>query len=292
MSEKSVDYNSEEAKFLMTRYNINRIPSLVVTGEINKSRSFQSKFQQFGEQINDAMIVTKQVPPYYDMIEDRVVGLVTLTILEDSSCEFCTSIVPFVSSLKQAGIEFKEQKTIYTSSSDGQALISRYNIDKVPALILDSEAQYYDGIDNSWKPLGTIEEGNYILRNVNLPYMDLTTGEEKGVIHLTLIDDSSCENCYDPAVHKNILGRFGATFATEKTVDASDPEGVSLIQKYNITKIPTTVLSDGASDYPSLVNVWNQVGTTENDGKFIFRNIGAMGKVIYRNLETGEIVNA
>lgn len=290
-SESSIDYDSEEAKALMAKYNINKIPSLIVTGEINKSNSFQSKFTQFGEQINDAMIVNKQIPPYYDMTEQRVVGLVSLTILEDSSCQYCTSLAPIVNTLKQADIVFKEEKTVDVSSSEGLALISKYNIVKAPSLILDSEAKYYAGFDNTWQSLGTIDNGNYVLRNINPPYMDLIDKEEKGVVHLTLIDDKSCDTCYDPVVHKNILARFGVSFATEKTVDVSDAEGKSLTQKYNIEKVPTAIMSEGASEYPNLVNVWDQVGTIEDNGNFVFRNIEAMGRIVYKNLKTGEIVN-
>ena len=290
-TEKSVSYNSEEAKSLIARYNIEKLPTMIVTGEINKSRSFQSRFSQFGEQVEDTMIVTKQSPPYYDVGERRIVGLVTLTILEDESCEYCTDILPIVSSLEQAGIVFKEQNAVDVSSLDGQELVNRYNIEKVPALILDNEAKYY-GIDNSWQIFGTIEEDNYVFRNINLPYKDLSTGEEKGVVHLTLIDDSTCDNCYDPNIHKSILARFGVVFASDKTVDVSSSEGQNLINKYNITKIPTAVLSKGASDYINLLNAWQQVGTIEDDGNFVFRNIEAMGRLVYRNLESDEIVNA
>jgi len=290
-SEKSIDYDSKEAMALMAKYNINKIPSLIVTGEINKSNSFQAKFSQFGEQISDAMVVNKQIPPYYDMTEQRIVGLVSLTILEDSSCQYCTSLAPIVNALKQASIVFKEEKTVDVSSSEGLTLVSKYNIVKAPSLILDSETGYYAGFDNTWQSLGTIDNGNYVLRTINPPYMDLIDKQEKGVVHLTLIDDKSCDICYDPVVHKNILARFGVSFVTEKTVDASDTEGSSLIQKYGLTKIPTAVLSEGASAYPNLVNVWDQVGTIEDDGNFIFRDIEAMGKIIYKNLETGEIVN-
>lgn len=290
-SEKIFSYDSAEAQSLITEYGITRLPTLIVTGEIDKSKSFQSSFNNYGEKIEEAMVVTKQVPPYYNVDEQRVVGLVSLTLLEDSSCEYCVSLNPIITSLKQVGIEITEEKTVDISSPEGQALVNKYDIEKAPALILDSEASYYEGFQETWLALGKIEENMFIQTNVNPPYMDIVSGEEKGVVHFTYLDDETCENCYDPGIHVNILSRFGISPASERTVDVNDDEGQQLIEKYNIKNIPTVILSEGVEEYPVLINVWSQVGNIDDDGSFVFVNLDAMGKVIYKDLEAGVLVN-
>ncbi|MEK6916701.1 MAG: hypothetical protein AABW92_03065 [Nanoarchaeota archaeon] len=290
-SEQTFEYNSDEAKSLIQEYNIKKVPTLIVKGEINKSTKLQTMFNSYGEQFQDAMVVNKQFPLYYDLDDGRIVGKVSLTQLRDSSCKYCKTPNSIISVLGQSGIVFSSERNIDVSSQEGQQLVKRFSITQVPTIILDNEASYYDGFESTWSSVGTKNEGYFILRSLNLPYKDLATGKEVGVVHLTLLNDGSCQKCYDVNVHKEILSRYGMTFATEKTIDVSSNEGKALVEKYSITKVPTTILSEGASAYPSLVNVWKQVGSVEKDGNFVFRNIDAMGKVTYKNLGTGGLVN-
>jgi len=246
-SVRQVAYDSEEGRTLITKYSIENLPSLVVVGEVDKSSSFVSKFSQYGSKVMDAMVVNKQVPPYYSLKEQRVVGMVSATILDDSTCKYCSSVEPLITSLKNAGIELTDVKKVEASSSDGQALIKKYKLLKSPSLILDKEAGYYQGFSDNWKNLGTVDGGAFVLRTLNPPYINLTSGKAEGVVSAILINDSSCANCYDPTVHRNILARFGVSFANETILDANSPEGNAIITKYNITKVPTLIMSEGAS---------------------------------------------
>ena len=291
-SERTIEYNSNEAIKLIADYNIKRLPTIIITGEINKSRSFQSSFSSYGEQIKDAVVLTKQVPPYFSISEKKVVGLVTLTLIKDSACNVCSSLDPLIKSLKDGGLVISKENTFDITSEEGKEVIEAYSLSRAPSLILSREASYYPGFEDTWKNIGGYEKDSFVLKNPNPPYRDLGTGELKGVVYLIMLGDSSCASCYDPSFHKSILLRFGITPAVEETVDISSARGKELLIKYNITSVPTIILSEETGEYAQLVSIWTQVGSVEKDGYYIFRNLEAMGKPVYKDLLTGSLVNA
>ena len=151
----------------------------------------------------------------------------------------------------------------------------------------------YELIKTNWNSLGVIsEDGSYILTTINPPYRDITTNEIKGLVELTYITDRSCSECYNVSEHKLILTNqraFALAITKETSVDISTKEGKELINNYNITSVPTVLLSKEASAYPSLISVWRNVGSVEKDGILIFRNLDLMqGK--YKDLSKNEII--
>ncbi len=92
---------------------------------------------------------------------------------------------------------------------------------------------------------------------------------------MTMLKDSQCAGCYDVGINKLIVQRFGVD-VEEKTVEAKSEEGKALIIRYNITKIPTFLLSENATLSDQLMQVWTQVGTIENDGVMVFRSPDAL----------------
>ena len=87
-------------------------------------------------------------------------------------------------------------------------------------------------------------------------------------IYLT---DVSCSGCYDVSINSAILkGDYGLNL-TESYVDAGSEGGKKLIEKYNIVKYPTFILSSDAMDSELLSNVWASVGSVESDGALVFR---------------------
>ena len=76
---------------------------------------------------------------------------------------------------------------------------------------------------------------------------------------------------------------------SEKTVDIASDEGKALIKKYSIKSVPTIILSKDADAYPALKQIWQQVGSVEEDGNYVFREVTQMGS--YKDLTTGDVVN-
>ncbi|PIN69965.1 hypothetical protein COV94_02265, partial [Candidatus Woesearchaeota archaeon CG11_big_fil_rev_8_21_14_0_20_57_5] len=47
--------------------------------------------------------------------------------------------------------------------------------------------------------------------------------------------------------------------------------------RYGITNVPTVILSSEMGMYANLITVWQQVGTQEPDGSFIFQDMSGLG---------------
>ena len=63
---KELDFSSEEAKLLIDKYGIEKVPTVIVTGEISKSKSLNSKLKQIGKESQEALIFTNLEPPFID----------------------------------------------------------------------------------------------------------------------------------------------------------------------------------------------------------------------------------
>lgn len=283
--EKTLEFDSIEGKELISKYQIKKIPTLLVTGELNKVsiQGLESK--------GDALVLTQISPPYTDAATGKISGRVSITLLKDKSCEKCNDLRLLVSQIRSSGIRIAEEKNVTIDSVNGQQLASKYKIDFVPSLILSQEAADYTIMQRAWPQIGTKEkDGFYILRSVYPPYINLTTGKVNGLIDVIYLNDSSCTECYDVSVHKQILTSpqsFAMTFNKEETLDISTAKGKDLIAKYNITKVPTAILSDETNVYPAAKAV-KQFYSKEKDNSYVFRSPQVIGA--YKDLNTNSVV--
>ncbi len=89
---------------------------------------------------------------------------------------------------------------------------------------------------------------------------------------ITYLLDSNCLDCYDVKVNEQILMQYGLNL-TSRSFDINSGEGRALINKYNITKVPTFILSGGdLMNNSKLISVWPSVGSFESDGSLVFRS--------------------
>ncbi len=286
VKERTIDYSSEEAKSIIQKYDLEKLPTVLITGELKKAsiRDFEEK--------DDALVFTKLTPPYVDAKSGKVLGEVSVTLLKDSSCNNCSDLTTLLGSIKQIGVKILGEKIIEKDSKEGQDLIAKYKIKKLPTLIFSKDIELYDtDFVKGWSQIGTISsDGSYILKNINPPYLDLTTNDIKGLVSMTVLTDKSCADCYDPdQFHKLILQRMGVFINKEKKIDISEPDGKALIKKYNITKIPTILLNGDVEEYPVLIQAWAPVGSKEDDGVYVFRIVEVAGQP-YLDLNTNKVV--
>ena len=281
IKEDNMDLSS--AKALISKYDIRIIPAIIITGEINKT-----DFKDFEEKDN-ALLFSKQTPPYTDAVSGKIKGRVSLIHLKDKSCDKCTDLTSIIESIKQ-NAKLTDEKIVDISSAEGKNLVEKYDIEKAPTLILSKDLSFYAKISEAWSQIGTVEgDGSYIIRVINPPYVNISANETVGLVDLIMLKDKSCANCYDVTVHKPILQNLGTALNSEKTIDIADKEGKELIEKYKIKLVPTIILSNDADAYPALKQVWGQVGSIEGDGTYVFRGLAVMG-VAYKNLTSGEVV--
>jgi|SRR3989338_8009470 len=273
-----------EAKELIKRYGIKKIPTIILSGEINRT-----ELNDFEEK-NGALLFKSQKPVYIDAVSGNSIGRVSILHLKDSSCNKCTDLATLISGLEQAGVVIADKKTIERASDKGKELIAKYKIEQIPALILSNDISAYESVSQAWDNIGTIEkDGSYIIRRINPPFVNTSTGNVVGLVDMTMLTDKGCPECYDVKIHKGILNQFGVVFNNEKTLDITNDEAKKLIEKYNIKSVPTVILSKDAGNYPALVQVWGQVGSVEGDGTFVFREIKAIKDSIYKDLTTNKI---
>ncbi len=282
-SEQILYSSSQEAKNLIDDYGIEKLPVIMLRGELNKFSSKNFK------QINDAMIFISVAPPYVDAKTGEAIGKVSSIIISDKNCGVCDDFSTLIQTLEQSDVVFSENKELDFNSTETENIITKYRIQKIPALLLSRDIDAYSDIVEILTSAGIELQNDYYVLEAGAPYVETETGTIRGLITLTILNDSSCQECYDVAVHKSILARLGVAIGEEETIDISSSDGKALMKKYNITKVPVIILTGDAAVYENLNDAWPSVGTVENDGTYVFRNPEVMG-VTYKDLVTNEII--
>lgn len=287
------ELNFEESKIGAGTYNISKLPAVVVTGDI-ANLTIQN-FEAHG----DALVFSQSLPPYYDVASSSIKGKVTAILLEEKSCTNCFNLSQVMEELKRAGIKSSETR-IDSKSAEGKQLISQYKIEKLPTIIFNKDALEYDVVKQVWSQVGSEEsDGKLVLRLVSPPYVNVSTGKTDGLVGLTILVDSTCKECFNASVLKDLFAQsFSMAFEKTKNVDVSGTEGKALAKKYNIELVPTVVLSKDAAAYPNIGQAWKQVGTIEKDNSFVFRNVPMLKDYFdqqgqsfsYKNITSGEIL--
>ncbi len=283
---KEENLDMDSAKEIIDKYGIEKVPTVIISGEIDKIKINGL------EEKEDVLVFTQLTPPYKNTKTNKIVGRVSATFIQDSSCNECTDLNFILDVLRQAGIKIVYENSLEYNSDSAKELIDEYAIEIAPTLILSKDlGDYNSEVLQSWSNIGSIEsDGSYITRTINPPYIDLDTNELKGLVSITYLIDNSCSECYDAEnFHKPVLQGMGVFLEKETKVDASSSEGKALIEKYGIEKLPTTILKGDIELYPALVGAWKEVGTVELDGAYVFRNV-EIAQQPYKDLTTDEVV--
>ncbi len=290
--EKSFSFDSDQAKSLIKDLGISRVPTYIVTGEVDK-KNLEQFVKSNGEVKNNTFVFTKVLPVFLDPETKKEFGKVIATILTDASCQQCFNPRPIMDSYKKAGIKITGIKEIPFNWAEGQRIISQYKIVKVPTFLFSSDIDFYDNVKNSWSQIGTIEQDKtYVVRNVSLPYRDLEKGQVLGLVDIVYLTDSTCGGCYDVVkTHAPIIKQgLGVGLRSERTVDINSATGKSFVSKYKITKVPTILLSPEVDQYANVKSIWKSLGTVESDGWYAFRELQVLGGIVYKDLVTNKII--
>lgn len=214
---------------------------------------------------------------------------IDIIILQDSTCQDCYKPDSLLVEIKKQNVNVKSEEIVDISSAEGMELINKHNITKVPTLIVSGEIEKEESLKEVWTQLGEVKNGIFILKNIGAPYVLVSSGDVVGRIQLIMLADESCSDCYDVTRHETVLKQFGVSVYDKKIVDTKTEEGQNLIKGYKIELVPTIILIGDATAYPSLAQVWSQVGTVEEDGAYIFRE-GVKQMGIYKNLTTNNVI--
>ena len=275
--------DANQAQALIQKYNIKKLPTVIVQGELNKTELNSSL-----EPVLDGLVFTALTPPYYDVTSQKLKGFVTATIINADSCTNCTNPTALINQLISSGVVIGQVNNL--SESDGASLIVTYDIKTLPAVILSSDASEYKLIKDNWNAIGSVElDGNYVVRTMPPPFKNLTTNQIEGLVSLVYVTDSQCKDCYDVKTHKRIIQGYNLVILNETTVDVSTSDGLAYAKANNITLVPTIVISKESKAYASFYKVFKQVSQESSNGNLVFNALALMGK--YKNLETGEVIS-
>lgn len=289
--EKTLTFDSPEGRASIIKFAIKKVPTYLVTGEITKN-NLENFIKSNGKIKDKTFIFTKVTPIFIDTATGQETGHVTATLITDLSCPQCIDLKPLVENFKKAGVKITDLKELAWNSQDAQNIINQYKITKIPTFIFSPEFDLYDA-KSGWPNFGTIEQDKtYVARNLPLPYRDLAKGQIVGFVDLIFLTDSSCTDCYKVQdVQKPILTKgYGVALRSERTVDVESLEGQSLITKYNITKVPTIILSPGIDQYSNIKNVWKSVGIVGSDGWYVFTGLNLLGNITYKDLTSNQVI--
>lgn len=290
-SSRIIRPSTAEAQALIAKYSIVELPAVVVEGDVARDQEFVTAWKDNvgSAEGQNALVSRLGYPPYYNVTTGKVAGLVKGIGIRATGCSECGDPDTFIMSLESStiGMVFTDKAVYDDNSSEGEALIAQYNITRLPALFLSAEGASAYPVFNQISPLGEIEGEWFILRDVVPPYLDLNANRTlRGMVSARFIVNSSCVDCFDIGVLSDYISQStGLVINSSKTYEANSTEGRALIEKYNITRIPTLVYSPDAKYYPYFDEVWlNQTSTIEPDGYYVFRAQDLLNGIVYQNV--------
>ncbi len=163
-----VSYSDILSQKYISRYKIENLPAVVVSGDIENKKITSAWKALSGQKIKNRIII-ENLLPYYDLESGKVKGVIDIVILKDKTCKKCFSEDTYTDILKKIGVVVGDKRVYDISSPEGRGLVEKYVISKVPTLILPLEVGDYPGFTASWEKekIGSIEkDGRYILREV------------------------------------------------------------------------------------------------------------------------------
>ncbi|MBU0613506.1 hypothetical protein KKB10_05880 [Patescibacteria group bacterium] len=212
-----------------------------------------------------------------------------IVVVSDKSCTDCSVLQGYIDLIKKGNVEIVKETNLDILDNDAQDLVNKFNVKKAPFFIISGELNKDSDLQKIWSAWGTIQDNVFVLTNINPPYRSLDNNKVMGLVSVTYITDKNCSECYDVMNHKKVLQtNFGIKTVEEKTVDIADAEGKELVEKYNITQVPTFISDNEIAVYQSLLSAWATVGSIESDGTYIFRKTEQMGA--YYDLVKKELV--
>jgi thiol-disulfide isomerase/thioredoxin len=188
-SETKVDSKSTEGKQLISKYKIERVPTLIFSKDALEYDVVKQVWSQVGSEESDGTLVLRLVsPPYINVSTGKTEGMVDLTIITDNSCSYCFNASVLKDLFAQSfGMAFKKTKNVDISSTEGKSLAKKYGIELVPTVVLSKDAGAYPNIAQAWAQVGTVEkDGTFVFKNVGLlqDYF-AQTGEQFGYKNTT-----------------------------------------------------------------------------------------------------------
>ncbi len=159
-----IERTGDEAKALIEKYQIKKIPTFVLTGEINKGNELKSALTQIGAIQNDAFVYELKSGPYISTATGKIKGKTNLLLITDVTCATCYDVTQHETILARLGLS-PRSKVVDAKSAEGKQAIKKYFIKQIPTFVLTGDLAEYPNLKSIWSDVGTIErDGAYVFR--------------------------------------------------------------------------------------------------------------------------------
>jgi len=182
VSERTLERTDAAAQKLIDDLQIERVPTLLVQGELTKSQDLADLWNLTGLIKGDTFVFTRVFPPYAVAGTGEVKGRFSLVYLADTNCAECYDVTRHAAALKNLGMETGDDRTVEVNSAEGKDLVRKYKITAVPTILLSGDLQEYENFNAVWPQVGTVEDdGMHVFREpgemIMGSYKDLKTGK-------------------------------------------------------------------------------------------------------------------
>lgn len=290
---KTVLYDSEEGKAIVTKYNLTKLPTLVISGDLDKAKDLESQWlaANLGTKESDNSLVLRTVPNVsYDLEKKKYLGQVKMITLSFDECKECGQ-VPKPENFAQLvpPVTVIENKKIDATTDEGKELMQKYLITAVPTIILSKEIAEYETIMPTMGELGTTEsDGSFVFREsgLNPLYFSLTENRLVGYVKAFYLIDSNCTACPSPLDLNTALGTaLGFNVIENKYADIKDPTNLNTALSWGITKVPAVVYVGDVNAYFVVKKLWDKLGIVK-DEKYILTNLDFLTGIQYEDITT------
>jgi len=178
-------------------------------------------------------------------------------------CEDCIDVAAVRDFLSQQS-SITVDETVELTIEESRELIAEHNISRLPAVLLEGDVKgvIIESFTQSNEAL--------LLGNMPPPYYDIASEKVKGLVsvkHVTV----DCRECFDMDIVLDGLSQAGIVVKDVLEVNSKSDEGKELVEQYKLEKLPTLIFSSDAAEYDAFAQVWQQVGTEEEDGSLVLR---------------------
>jgi len=190
--EEIISNKSDEGKKLIEEFGLKKLPALVFVAEENLKSNIAKALEKDSRKVGaNTIIWEKNYPPYLNVGVNNVSGLVDVVYLTDSRCKDCYNPLQIHRPILQNfGVAVLSEKQVDVLDTEGKELVSKYNIQAVPTVILSADAGQYLPLLSVWRQVGTSEsDGSLVFREMealNSTYKDLIT--EKVIVPVAKIN--------------------------------------------------------------------------------------------------------
>ncbi|MBI5230513.1 MAG: hypothetical protein HY981_04425 [Candidatus Magasanikbacteria bacterium] len=178
-SHRAIERNDEEAKTLIAKYKIDKLPTIILRGEVQKNADLKTSLSRVGSIDGDTFVLRQIGGPYVSVATGEIKGRTELALITDSSCGTCYDVKKHQAILSQFGLNSKT-KIIDINTPEAKTLLEIYKIFLVPTFVLTGDVKEYQGLLKVWPQVGVVKNNSYIfdkgVASMGV-YKDLKTGK-------------------------------------------------------------------------------------------------------------------